>query len=284
MRRLLLVPALALVLLGTPVLALQVPTPPGAAVQDVPLASEQAVDPGWQSPETPVDSSLVGITWQGDPAATFTVEARASDGTWSAAPSLDASDVAPDAGTQDAAPAAEAASTGEHATEPVWIGDDATAVRVTVDGGTATDVSVAAVVDSGGTTPAGAAGALAGVVGPLDGTDRWLYGGALMALVALLVALALGLATDAPICAGESGSRCSGSARSSWPRAFRWPRRRRPRARPTRAAVVAAAAVAAAGRRRSRASSVARSGARRGSPAATRSTRRRSSSRWCTTR
>jgi hypothetical protein len=192
MRRLLLVPALALVLLGTPVLALQLPTPPDAAVQDVPIAPDQAVDAGWQSPETPVASSLVGITWQGDPGATFTVEARAADGSWSAAPPLDASDVGPDAGTQDAAPAAEAAATGEHATEPVWIGDDATAVRVTVDGGTATDVSVAAVVDSGGTTPDGAAGALAGVVGPLDGTDRWLYGGALAALVALLVALALG--------------------------------------------------------------------------------------------
>jgi hypothetical protein len=192
MRRLLLVPALALVLLGTPVLALQAPTPPDAAVQDVPISPEQPVDPGWQSPETPVDSSLVGITWQGDPAATFTVEARASDGTWSAAPTLDASDVAPDAGTQDAAPAAEAASTGEHATEPVWIGDDATAVRVTVDGGTATGVSLAAVVEGGGTTPDGAAGALAGVVGPLDGTNRWVYGGALAVLVGLLVALALG--------------------------------------------------------------------------------------------
>ena len=192
MRRLLLVPALALVLVGTPVLALQVPTAPGAAVQDVPIAPEQSVDPGWQSAETPVDSALVGITWQGDPEASFTVEARSSDGSWSAAPALDASDVAPDAGTQDAAPAAEAASTGEHATEPVWIGDDATAVRVTVEGGTATDVSVAAVVESSGTTPDGAAGALVGVVGPLDGTDRWLYSGALAALVALLVALALG--------------------------------------------------------------------------------------------
>jgi hypothetical protein len=192
MRRLLLVPALALVLLGTPVLALQVPTPPGAAVQDVPLAPEQSVDPGWQSAETPVDSAVVGITWQGDPAASFTVEARSSDGSWSAVPGLDASDVGPDGGTQDAASAAAVVSTGEHATEPVFIGDDATAVRVTVDGGTATDVGVAAVVDSGGTTPEGAAGALAGVVGPLDGTDRWLYASALVALVALLVALALG--------------------------------------------------------------------------------------------
>jgi hypothetical protein len=194
MRRLLLLPALALVLVGTPVLALQEPAPPGATVQDTPVVTDQKVDPGWQSAPAPVSSSLVGVTWQGDPSASFTVEARAADGTWSAAAPVDAADIGPDAGTPDAAAAATAAAnTGaDHATEPVWVGEGTTAVRVKVDDGTATNVSVAAVVDSPAAAPDGAAGALAGLVGPVEGSDRYVFAGALAVLVALLVALALG--------------------------------------------------------------------------------------------
>jgi len=191
MRRLLLVPAVALVLIGSPVLALQEPAPPTANVQDVPLAPDQSVEPGWESPETPVDAGMVGVTWEGDAEAEFTIEAQSADGTWSAAASLDASDLSADEGTLDAAPVAAAAQM-DNATEPVWIGDDATAVRVTLDEGTATDVTVAAVVDTAAPAPDGAAGALSDVIGPLDGSDKWVFGAVLGALVALLVALALG--------------------------------------------------------------------------------------------
>ena len=124
MRRLLLVPALALVLLGTPVLALQVPTPPGAAVQDVPLASEQAVDPGLAVAGDARRPSLVGITWQGDPAASFTVEARGRR--------RDVVEPRPArrerrrAGRRDPGCGARGRGgiDGRARTEPVWIGDD----------------------------------------------------------------------------------------------------------------------------------------------------------------
>ncbi|MEX2255298.1 MAG: peptidoglycan recognition protein [Acidimicrobiia bacterium] len=205
MRRLLLLPALALVLLGTPVLALEEPPPPSTSVEDVPVepaapvapdaATPAAPDPavpGWQSTATPIDSSIVGVKWDGDPAASFTIEARSSDGTWSPAPPVEAADLAADDGTKDVAPVAAAASENEHATDPVWIGEDATAVRVTVDEGTATDVTVAAVVDSTPPAPDGAAGAASGVLGPLDGTDKWLFGIALGASIVLLAAVAFG--------------------------------------------------------------------------------------------
>ena len=75
----------------------------------------------------------------------------------------------------------------------MWIGEDATAVRVTLTGDTpATDVTVAAVDAQPAAVPEGAAGALGDVLGTVSGTGRWLYGAALAALVALLVAFALG--------------------------------------------------------------------------------------------
>ena len=85
MRRLLLIPALALVLVGTPVLALQDAAPPPVGVAEVPVAPGETVAPGWQSADTPVDATLVGVTWEGDADAEFTVESQASDGTWSEA-------------------------------------------------------------------------------------------------------------------------------------------------------------------------------------------------------
>jgi hypothetical protein len=189
MRRLLLIPALALVLVGTPVLALQDVAPPPVSVADVPVAPGETVTPGWQSADTPVDATLVGVTWEGDADAEFTIESQASDGTWSEATAIEGGSEA-DAGTQDEARAAALPANGS---EPVWIGEDAIAVRVTLTGDTpATDVTVAAVDAQSAAVPEGAAGALGGVLGTVSGTGRWLYGAALAALVAFLVALALG--------------------------------------------------------------------------------------------
>jgi len=191
MRRLLLVPALALALVGTPVLALQDVAPPPVQTTDVPVAPDETVTPGWQSAETPVDATLVGVTWEGEPGAEFTIESRAADGTWSPATPVEG-DTEVDPGTKDAA---RAATVPEHATEPVWIGEDATAVRVTVTGDTpVTDVKVAAVDAEPAPVPDGAAGAIADVMGTVGGTERWLYGAVLLGIVALLVAVAFGWA------------------------------------------------------------------------------------------
>jgi hypothetical protein len=189
MRRLLVVPALALVLVGTPVLALQSSEPPPVSASEVPVAPDTTVSPGWQSPETPVDATLVGVTWEGDPGAEFTIESRSSDGTWTPATSLEGGDEV-DPGTKDAA---SAAAVPAHGTEPVWIGEDATAVRVSLAGDVpASDVKVAAVDSEPASVPGGAAGAITDVVGTVDGVGRWLYGALLLTTVALLTAFALG--------------------------------------------------------------------------------------------
>ncbi|HUV10990.1 MAG TPA: hypothetical protein VMX12_08420, partial [Acidimicrobiia bacterium] len=74
MRRLLLLPALAFVLLGAPVLALQSTPPPVPTTEDLAVsAPSETVVEGWASAETPVDATLVGVRWNGDPAAEFTV-------------------------------------------------------------------------------------------------------------------------------------------------------------------------------------------------------------------
>jgi hypothetical protein len=189
MRRLLLIPALALALVGTPVLALQDTVPPPVGVAEVPVAPDETVTPGWQSADTPVDATLVGVTWEGDPNAEFTIESQSSDGTWTEATAVEGvSEV--DLGTKDEARAATVAANG---TDPVWIGEDATAVRVTLAGDTpATDVTVAAVDAQSALVPEGAAGALGDIVGTVSGTGRWMYGAALAVVVALLVAFALG--------------------------------------------------------------------------------------------
>ena len=189
MRRLLLVPALALVLVGTPVLALQEAAPPPVEIADVPVAPDQTVEPGWESAETPVDATLVGVTWEGDPNAEFTIESRSADGSWTAATGIEG-DTEVDPGTKDEARAATVPGNG---TEPVWIGEDATAVRVTLGGETpATNVTVAAVDAQTASVPDGAAGAITGVVGDVGGSSRWLYGAALLAAVVLLAALGFG--------------------------------------------------------------------------------------------
>jgi N-acetylmuramoyl-L-alanine amidase len=155
----------------------------------VPVAPDQTVEPGWQSPETPVDAALVGVTWQGDPSAEFTIESRGADGTWTAATPVEG-DGEFDPGTKDAA---RAATVPAHGTEPVWIGEDATAVRVTLQGDApATDVAVAAVDAPSAPVPDGAAGALGDTFGAVHGTSRWLFGAALLGVAALLAACALG--------------------------------------------------------------------------------------------
>ena len=191
MRRLLLLPALAFVLMGAPVLALQSTPPPVPTTEDLAVsAPSETVVEGWASAETPIDATLVGVRWNGDPEAEFTVEVQRTDGTWDAAAALAADDTEPDSGTADAA-RQEALPGPEHATDPVWVGEEATAVRVSVDSGTPSDVTVAAVDSTPAAAPDGSAGAL-GAFGSIDGADRYAFAGALFGVALLLGAFALG--------------------------------------------------------------------------------------------
>lgn len=193
MRRLLLLPAFALVLLGAPVIALQqpaAPAPGAPTVSEVPLPSAQdtTVQPGFTE-QVPVDASMVGVTWEGDPAATFRVEVKEPDGTWQPAESVGAVDAMPDEGSPDAA---RAASIPHEGSEPIWVGD-ADEVRVSVEGGVVSDVKVAAVDSTPGevAAPPGSAAAFGSIV-QLDGPDRYAFAIAVLVLAVLLGALALG--------------------------------------------------------------------------------------------
>src|SRR5262245_5414989 len=213
MRRLLLVPALALVLLGTPVLALETPEPPPTTTTSIPLTPATAAPPdpatttttaapttttapapdatvgeGWESKTTPVDATMVGVTWDGDADASFTIDVKSDDGSWDTAPAVESAEGA-DSGTQDAV---RAEAFPDHATDPVWVGYDTAAVRVTLDEGQASNVEVAAIDSEPAPAPEGAAGPITGTLGTIDGTGRWLFGAALLLVVALLVALAFG--------------------------------------------------------------------------------------------
>src|SRR5262245_11872386 len=162
LRRLLLVPAAALILIGAPALALDEPNLPRPTTTRVPLdAMIAAADAGTQwTAEADVDADLVGVTWTGDPNAEFRIEARYGDDEWRPASDLASDDLGADDATPDAKSAAAARHTDHpHATEPVWLGD-ADAVRVTIVGGTAESVTLEAVNAEQVTAPGGSAGAL----------------------------------------------------------------------------------------------------------------------------
>jgi hypothetical protein len=191
MRRLLILPALFLVLLGAPVLATESTEVPPATTAQVPLAGGETVSAGWQSAETPVPAAeVVGVTWDGDPSAVFAVEVRSEDGSWQSAQSLGSDDTGTDAGTADAAQAV-ATQGDSNATEPIWA-PDTTAVRVTLQSGEASGVAIAAVDADPAVTPSGAAGAASGILPVLGGPERWAFAVVLLAAAVLLGAFALG--------------------------------------------------------------------------------------------
>jgi len=187
-RRLLLIPAIVLVVLGAPAFALDSPrgAPPDVTETELPLGD--AAGPGAQATtETPAD--LVGVKWVGDPDAEFRIEVRheGSDH-WEPAATLGATDIGADDGSADARAAARALD-GSLVSDPVAV-EDSTAVRVTVVSGTVGDVSVASVVSGDQSAPSGSASAWGG---SLPGTpDRFAYAAALVVLGLALGAVALG--------------------------------------------------------------------------------------------
>jgi hypothetical protein len=158
-RRLLLVPAVVLVALGAPALALDGDPVVAPDASRVPLELPAAAGPGDQA-ETGAPADLVGVTWSGDPDAEFEVEVRREGSTeWEPAATLGGDDLGPDEGSPDAR-ASEHARDGANVSEPVWV-EDAADVRVTVVSGTVADVAVESVVSDAPAAPSGSAGALA---------------------------------------------------------------------------------------------------------------------------
>jgi hypothetical protein len=104
-------------------------------------APAEPVAPGWTA-EAAVDPELVGIEWQGEGQAAFTIETRDESGVWSPAGTVETQprDEGPDGGSADAAnrPAG-------NVSEPLWVGDHVTGVRVRLDQGAVAGVELHAV-------------------------------------------------------------------------------------------------------------------------------------------
>jgi hypothetical protein len=184
LRRLLVIPAVGLVLVGAPALAWDQPEPPAPTTTDVPMVSALDAEAGsaW-SAEADVAANLVGVEWSGDPETEFTVEVRNDDGEWKAVGTVGAVDVAPDPGSPDARSAAHRVGVA-NTSEPLWIGN-ADVVRITASTGAVSDVTLAAVSAPAAHAPKGSAGALGSPLA--SGPDRFGYG-----LVLVLGGLALG--------------------------------------------------------------------------------------------
>jgi hypothetical protein len=133
------------------------------------------------------DAQMVGVTWDGDRAAEFVVEVQDKQGQWSAVPEVDA-ETSAEPGSKDAA---RQATLPDNGSAPVWLGDDAQAVRVVVESGQATNLEVATVDADSAAAPSGSANA-AGLLPIVDGPGRYLFAGALFGVAALLAAIALG--------------------------------------------------------------------------------------------
>ena len=145
----------------------------------------EPVAPGW-SAETERAPNLVGVEWQGDPAASFTIETRDATGTWATAGSL--STPPPDEGPDDGSPEA-AGRAGGNVSEPLWVGDDVTGVRVRLDDGSAADVDLHTVDSPPASAPDGAAAAAAGVLRAGASTaDRLVIAAIGIAFAGILVA------------------------------------------------------------------------------------------------
>ena len=121
------------------------PPKPQPKTEKVDLTADPGpVGSGWES-QVGTDANLVGVQWDGDPGARFTLEVRDQHGSWRKASDVEAVDDGPDPGSKEAAAVAKVAP--QNITEPVWVGKDVSGVRVRLDDGTAQDLKLH-VVDS----------------------------------------------------------------------------------------------------------------------------------------
>lgn len=147
---------LAVALLAAPVTS--PPASPGVKVDQVDLtAGAETARVGWGR-QIDVDANVVGVEWNGDSGARFTVEARRGD-RWEHVGEIEAPDPSegPDPGSRDAR---HKPSASVSVSEPIWVGDTS-AVRVRLTDGEARGVTLHA-VDAPPERPSGnVAGALA---------------------------------------------------------------------------------------------------------------------------
>src|SRR4051812_5070418 len=106
LRRLFVIPAVGLVLIGAPAFAFDRSTPPAPTTTEVPMVTDvgaAGADGGgpWTA-EADVAANLVGVEWSGDPGTEFTVEVRNHGGDWTPVGTVGATDVSPDPGSGDA--------------------------------------------------------------------------------------------------------------------------------------------------------------------------------------
>ncbi len=126
---------------------------PSAEVRATQVSGRATVSAGWSS-VVAERANLVGVRWQGDPSARFSIESRDGHGRWQAISEVGyEQDHHPDPETLEASRALT-----DPASEPVWVGD-ARAVRVRLQRGTASDVTVERVMSPRAPVAANAAGA-----------------------------------------------------------------------------------------------------------------------------
>ncbi|MFM8302871.1 MAG: N-acetylmuramoyl-L-alanine amidase [Actinomycetota bacterium] len=189
-RRLLLIPAAVLVMLGAPAFALGPSPAPPPRSTEVRLGLPDGAAPGARA-QAGVPADLVGVKWTGDTDAQFKIEVlRGNSGRWDAVGTFGGDDLGPDAGSPDAR-AALRARDGANISEPVWV-KGAADVRVTVVRGTVAGVAVEAVTSANEGAPGGSAGALGFSVPAAP--DGFGYAIALVVSGGVLAAIALGWA------------------------------------------------------------------------------------------
>ena len=126
-----------LTLVVLPVVRAPSTTPPPVHMSSQVLtAADRTVGAGW-SKVIDGTTDMVGVRWQGDRSATFTVETRDRHGHWSRADAVGVPDGGPDVGSAEARRAERAGNVSE----PVWVGH-ATAVRIRVAHGSARAIDV----------------------------------------------------------------------------------------------------------------------------------------------
>jgi hypothetical protein len=191
----------AVLAIGTGARAQESPIPPPATTELAPVVNS-TVDPGFER-DLEVAADLYGVSWQGDPGATFAIETLEAEG-WT--PAQEVGSIEAESGPDPASAEGEATDAGgPYATEPLWSGD-AGAVRVQLVSGTATEIQVIAVTsevapDASAADPAalafGGSGAFALAAATLGtGASRRLRRGATVALVIAVAATGLVTSQD----------------------------------------------------------------------------------------
>ncbi len=140
---------------------------PRAEVHATQVSGAGPVSVGWSS-VVAERANLVGVRWQGDPSARFSIESRDARGRWHAISDVGYEpDHGPDPGTVEASRAM-----ADPASAPVWVGD-ARAVRVRLVRGTASGVRVERVVSPRAPVVANAAGAAAVAMPGIISRPEW---------------------------------------------------------------------------------------------------------------